>query len=111
MSSMTDAQFREAILETERKRIANLHPWELFLCVRAKVIDWMTEDGQTDTEIAAALSMDPGQVALIRAAPKDSRPLTAEDKRGALADTLWMPGSNCTVFEFIDHTLNNSERT
>lgn len=33
--------------------------------------------------------------------------LTAEDKRGAFTDTLWMPdNTNTTVFEFIDHTLN-----
>lgn len=33
--------------------------------------------------------------------------LTAEDKRGAFTDTLWMPdNANITVFEFIDHTLN-----
>ena len=38
--------------------------------------------------------------------------LTAEDKRGAFTDTLWMPdNANLTVFEFIDQTLNPTERT
>lgn len=38
--------------------------------------------------------------------------LTAEDKRGAFSDTLWMPDNpNLTVFEFIDQTLNPMERT
>ena len=33
--------------------------------------------------------------------------LTAEDKRGAFTDTIWMQDeTNTTVFEFIDHTLN-----
>lgn len=41
------------------------HPWLRFLIAREHVILWLLSEGKTHTEIAATLSIDPAQVALI----------------------------------------------
>ena len=53
------------------------HPWTNFLDARRWVIEGMLKDGKTFEQIAASLSMDPGQVRLIH--------MTLEDRRTALA--------------------------
>lgn len=45
---------------------ARSHPWGDFLSVRAKAIDWLHAEGNSDTGIAETLSMDERQVQLIR---------------------------------------------